>query len=319
MHQKEPIMKKSIIIAISIVFIVAIISGCAKSSGLSVTADDNAKANQQSVNDDTDISKSKTQNESDAATETSDVSAEISDADTETSDGSAEISDKSAYVSHDSNEEKEGPNYIPTDEEKQLICGSWYRSVEKDDGDKDLYWLTMTDKGYCAFTHETMNTDAPIDKLEGTWSVDEHGYVNIDLGKYSGRFRFLKNSYGSTNIICINGDDFVESGDGGAYASFVPVNWYKGNVRFVEATEAEKAEMEKKIKEAASKASGSDAVEKTPSLTYIEMQGEGDTWYRLVAVEGFCKIDVDTKEGEKLCKVAINQNDHLVVKILQVR
>jgi len=220
-------------------------------------------------------------------------------------------------------------NYTPTDEQKELICGDWYRSKDDGEGDMDFYWLTMDDKGYCTFAHETRNSDGYIDDLEGTWTVDDHGFVNIDLGKYAGKFRFLKNAYGSTNIICQDGDDFVESGEEGEYAAFVPVKWYQGMLRFVDKKELEDETASgvalpdsASSNAASSDASSSDATAseaKMRDMTYIEMQGDGDKWFPLAAVTDYCKIDVDTKDEEVLGRIAINQNDHLVVKIQQIR
>jgi len=208
-------------------------------------------------------------------------------------------------------EKDKAPFYEPTDEEKELICGDWYRSKKDGGGDTDLYWLSMKEDGTCTFAHETLKSKDYIDKLDGTWFVDEHDFVNIDLGKYAGKFRFIKNAYGSTNIICNGGDDFVESGDEGAYAAFVPVKWYKGNLRFVENKKAAETETQTTT---ATASQGS-----THEMITVEMQGEGDSWYRLAGVEGMCKVDVDTREGENPCWLALNQNDHLVVRIQQIR
>jgi|GEM_PF-4356958 len=194
-------------------------------------------------------------------------------------------------------------HYTPTDDERTLICGDWYRSIDNGSGDKDIYWITMDDKGYCSFAHETMDSDNYIDRLDGTWDVDDHGFVNIDLGKYAGKFRFLKNSYGSTNIICLDGDDFVESGEDGAYAAFVPVKWYRGKLRFADT----------------STASETSAVSGDKGIIHVELQGEGDAWFPLAAAEGICKIDVDSRDGEMLCRLALNQNDHLAVKIQEIK
>jgi len=193
--------------------------------------------------------------------------------------------------------ENRAANYEPTDEEKELIVNEWYRSVDNGKDDIDIYWLTMDEKGYCQFMHETKNTDEPIDKLEGTWTVDDHGFVQIDLGKYKGKFRFLKNSSGSTNVICIDGDDFVESGDEGAYAAFVPVKWYRGDLRFIElSTNSEE-----------------------DGKTFMELKGEGDNWFQLAGNDISCKFDVSTRDAEIPCAVAINQNDKYVVKVIQVK
>lgn len=170
----------------------------------------------------------------------------------------------------------EEPRYVGTDEEIETYSGEYYRLIWDNETIPKIYWLKMHKDGDVDFMYETREAD-PCAIYSGTWDVNEHGHVHLDLDKtggtlatasqtLEGNFRFLRNENGNTNIILITGQDLIESAQG-SVQTFQSVRWFSGNVRLLSNPEDK-------------------------NIVTFEVQGEGDKWFPVTGMKSDCKFEI---------------------------
>ena len=192
---------------------------------------------------------------------------------------------------------EDAAHYVGTEEEIEQYAGSYYRSKSENNEDPDLYFLTLNKDGSAIFIHETRETNPSVEE-RGFWDVTDRGLIHIKLETMDSTFRFLENSSGATSIICQTGEDFVESGEDGNYASFVRLKWYTSDVKMDFGTDEDR------------------------TIT-VNVVGEGGKWFDCYAMKSDCRLELHSdydRQPETVikCRYAINQNSHLVILVTQL-
>ncbi|MDO4939710.1 MAG: hypothetical protein Q4E54_07095 [Lachnospiraceae bacterium] len=211
----------------------------------------------------------------------------------------------------------EEPRYVGTDEEIEEYSGEYYRLVWDNETDPKLYWIKLRKNGSVDFIYETRNTD-PRAVYNGTWDVNEHGHVHLNLGKtggtqatasetLEGNFRFLLNEQDNMNIILITGQDLIESAQG-SVQTFQSVRWYSGATRLLSNPDDK-------------------------NVVTFEVEGENNKWFPVTGMKSDCKFEILEDDGYRslsldefidrigdgtFCEFALNQQSLLIkVRIVE--